>query len=212
MARGRMATHRQSGDVAGKREQDEHPAGPAPASTAPPTRRGAAVAPAAQPTFGNPITRESRTTPKRNRPACGSRSASGTRARRSLAQRCCRLPVGAAGARSGRAASVSGRAIVAHPASASVTREQRRAHCSYACNPVARGPCRRAAGVQGGARQAPRRTRRDRARALAARSLAERCTGPGHDGSRADGEWGVAVSACRHDAALLFREVRKSVA
>jgi hypothetical protein len=56
MARGRMATHRQSGDVAGKREQDEHPAGPAPASTAPPTRRGAAVAPAAQPTFGNPIT------------------------------------------------------------------------------------------------------------------------------------------------------------
>jgi hypothetical protein len=40
MARGRMATHRQSGDVAGKREHDEHPAGPAPASTAPPTRRG----------------------------------------------------------------------------------------------------------------------------------------------------------------------------
>jgi hypothetical protein len=40
-------------------------------------------------------------------PPCGSRSASGTRARRSLAQRCCRLPVGAAGARSGRHASAS---------------------------------------------------------------------------------------------------------
>jgi hypothetical protein len=49
---------------------------------------------------------------------CGSRSASGTRARRSLAQRCCRLPVGAAGARSRRVGSVSSGWISSTPISA----------------------------------------------------------------------------------------------
>jgi hypothetical protein len=46
------------------------------------------------------------------------------------------------GARKGRGPGVSRRAIAARPAPASVTRQQRRADCSYPCNPALRRSCR----------------------------------------------------------------------